>query len=89
MGLEGTVARRIRETVEEEVEIVTTRRKIVGSRVRILEGARKPQLRGLRGEVMATYGPPERRAAHVRLDDGRWQLLWLEDLEESAEADPV
>lgn len=51
-----------------------------GARVRVRESSAKVELRGLVGTVAKTYGPPERRALHVRFDDGLWQLFWPDDL---------
>ena len=59
----------------------------VGVRVRVRESSAKAELRGLVGTVAKTYGPPERRALHVRFDDGLWQLLWPNDLVEEVYED--
>ena len=53
----------------------------VGTKVRVREDNQKAHLRGRVGTVMAIYQSSGRRAVHVRLDDGRWQLFWLRDLE--------
>ncbi len=55
-----------------------------GARVRVLECGRTPHLSGLVGTVERIYRDrslEERKAVHVRLDDGRWQLLWPEEFE--------
>jgi hypothetical protein len=57
-----------------------------GTRVRVRDSAEKAHLRGLKGTIMDTYSSPGRRlAVHVCLDDGRWQLLWAEDLEKESD----
>lgn len=53
----------------------------VGARVRVVDGHRAPHLLGLLGTIERTYRTSERTALHVRLDDGRWQLMWPEELE--------
>jgi hypothetical protein len=58
----------------------------VSTRVRVREDCQKAHLRGLAGTVMAAYHSSGRHAVHVRLDDGRWQLFWLGDLEEETAA---
>ena len=52
-----------------------------GARVRVVEGRRVPHLLGIAGTVERSYRSRERTALHVRFDDGRWQLLWPEELE--------
>lgn len=59
----------------------------VGVRVQVRESSAQVGLRGLVGTVAKTYGPPERRALHVRFDDGLWQLLWPDDLVEEGHED--
>ena len=53
----------------------------VGSRVRVVDGRRVPHLLDQTGTVEKIYRTPGRTALHVRLDDGRWQLLWPEEVE--------
>ncbi len=53
----------------------------IGTRVRVVDGHRAPHLSGLLGTIKATYRSSERTAVHVRLEDGRWQLLWPQELE--------
>lgn len=52
------------------------------------DGTRHPSIEGMSGTVMRTHKSSDRTALHVRLDGGRWQLLWpheLEGLEEEPE----
>jgi hypothetical protein len=53
----------------------------IGARVRVVDGLRVPHLLGAEGTVERVYKTSERTALHVRLDDGRWQLMWPEELE--------
>ena len=54
-----------------------------GARVRVVDCGRTPRQSGLVGivERVYRYRSLERKAVHVRLEDGRWQLLWPEELE--------
>lgn len=53
-----------------------------GTRVRVVDGRRVPHLLGVLGTIERTYSSSSGRTAlHVRLDDGRWQLLWPQELE--------
>jgi hypothetical protein len=53
-----------------------------GAKVRVADGHRSPHLLGLLGAIEQIYRTSERTAMHVRLDDGRWQLLWPQELEQ-------
>ncbi len=53
----------------------------VGMRVRVVDGRRNPPLLGAVGTIERTYRSSERTALHVRFDDGRWQLLWPQEVE--------
>ncbi len=53
-----------------------------GARVRVADGRRVPHLLGVQGTIERSYNSSSGRTAlHVRLDDGRWQLLWPQELE--------
>ena len=52
-----------------------------GARVRVVDGHSAPHLLGLLGTIERTYRTSDRTALHVRLDDGRWQLLWPQEVE--------
>ena len=52
-----------------------------GARVRVVDDHRSPHLSGMAGIVERVYSASGRKAVHVRLEDGRWQLLWPEELE--------
>ena len=56
-----------------------------GAKVRVREDHPKPGLRGLVGVVAKTYGAHDRRAVHVRFEDGVWQLLWPRDVEQEGD----
>lgn len=47
----------------------------------MVDGRRVPHLLGLLGTIERAYRTSERKALHVRLDDGRWQLLWPREVE--------
>lgn len=49
--------------------------------MRVVDGHRAPHLLGLLGTIERTYKTSERTALHVRLDDGRWQLFWPQEVE--------
>lgn len=53
--------------------------------MRVVDGHRVPHLLGLLGTIERTYRTSKRTALHVRLDDGRWQLLWPQEVEPLAE----
>jgi hypothetical protein len=56
----------------------------LGARVRIREEYRKPELRGLLGTVQQKWGNPDyHTAVLVRLEDGRYELFWHHELEET------
>ena len=54
----------------------------VDTKVRVSKDYRIPQLRGMIGTVARTYGSGKRKAVHVSLEDGLWQLFRPEELEE-------
>ncbi len=54
----------------------------IGARVRVADARRVPHLLGAQGTIERSYNSSSGRTAlHVRLDDGRRQLLWPEELE--------
>jgi hypothetical protein len=53
----------------------------VGVRVKVSERHGRHDLAGQKGTIVRTYRSPPKTGLHVRLDDGRWQLLWPHDLE--------
>ena len=54
----------------------------VGAKVKVREDYRIPELRGMVGTVVKIYGRGERKAVHVSSEEGLWQLVRPEDLEE-------
>jgi hypothetical protein len=63
------------------VSFLKSREALIGTRVRVLEGDRRPELRGKLGTIEHRYGHPEYVALDVRLDDGRLELFWAHGLE--------
>lgn len=57
----------------------------VGTKVRVREDYRIPQLQGMVGTVAKTYGQGKRKAVHVSSEDGLWQLFRPEELEKLEE----
>jgi hypothetical protein len=57
----------------------------LGMKVRVGEYHRRPEVRGVVGKIVGSYGAPEYMALDVRLPDGRHQLFWARDLEEVLE----
>jgi hypothetical protein len=55
----------------------------VGRRVRIREDTHTHEWRGQEGTITKRWGDPNYTALDVLLDDGRWQLFWHHELEES------
>ena len=53
----------------------------VGTKVKVREDYRIPELRGMVGMVARTYGTGKRKAVHVSSEDGLWQLFRPEELE--------
>lgn len=51
----------------------------------MVRGRRAPHLSGIVGTIERTYRTSERTALHVRLEDGRWQLLWPREVEPEVE----
>ena len=58
---------------------------LIGTRVRVLESDKKPELRGMVGTIEQRYGHIPRVALDVRLDDGRLELFWDSGLEKVEE----
>jgi len=56
---------------------------LIGARVRVGESGWRSEWHGLTGKITAKWGNPEHLAFDVRLDDGRTQLFWHHELEES------
>lgn len=52
-----------------------------GTRVKISDEHMRPDLAGHEGTVERAYRSTGKTALHVRLDDGRWQLLWPHEIE--------
>ncbi len=50
-----------------------------------MTGLRKPELRGAAGRIVGSYGHPRYLALDVRLDDGRSELFWHHELEQTEE----
>ena len=53
----------------------------VGMKVRVSEDHRIPELRGMDGKVVGSYGGTEFVALEVHFPGGRHQLFWPGDLE--------
>ena len=62
---------------------------LIGTRVKVLETDRRPELRGMFGTIEHRFGHPEYLALDVRLDDGRLELFWPHRLESAEEAETV
>ena len=58
----------------------------IGMRVRVHEGYRKPDFRGLVGKIKQRYGNDSYAAFEVGFEDGRSELFWSYELEK---ADPT
>lgn len=71
--------------VMEVLRLVRPEERQVGVRVWVCACHRNPDLVGTVGTIARVYRSPERTAFHVRLEDGRWQLFWPEELEELEE----
>lgn len=54
-----------------------------GTRVKISRDHRKPELRGMVGMILQSYGDPGHAALDVRLEDGRTELFWHYQLEKA------
>ena len=54
---------------------------LVGTRVRVSETDRRPELRGMLGTIEHRFGHSEYLALDVRLDDGQLELFWAYGLE--------
>ena len=57
----------------------------LGMRVRVKNGYGKPELRGMTGTVVQSFGHPDYVALDVWLEDGRLELFWHHELEETEE----
>ena len=55
-----------------------------GTTVKVREGHRRPELRGLLGTVAQRWGNSDCAALLVRLEDGRYELFWRRELEEAS-----
>jgi hypothetical protein len=61
----------------------------VGARVKVLDHNRRPNLVGETGTIVRIYrSSSQMTGLPVRLDDGRWQLLWPQDVQPLAEESP-
>jgi hypothetical protein len=54
-----------------------------GIRVKVSRDYRKPELRGMAGMILQSYGDPGYAALDVRLEDGRTELFWHHQLEKA------
>ena len=52
-----------------------------GTVVRVKDGHWKSELRGMRGTIQGCWGHSEHGMVDVRLEDGRWELFWLPNLD--------
>jgi hypothetical protein len=52
-----------------------------GTVVRVRDRHWKSELRGMRGTIQGCSGQSEHAMVHVRLEDGRWELFWLPNLD--------
>jgi hypothetical protein len=57
----------------------------IGARVRVRPSYRKSELWGALGTIAKVWGAPHYAVVEVRLDDGRSELLWRNELEEIGE----
>ena len=57
-----------------------------GTAVRVKEGYRRPELEGMGGTIEHCWGSPEYLAVDVRLEDGRSELFWFDQLDTAAPA---
>lgn len=55
----------------------------LGKRVVVTTDYRKPELRGMRGVIVGSYGSPDHLALDVRFDSGATELFWYHQLEET------
>ncbi len=56
-----------------------SREMLRGTRVRVSEGHRRPELRGLLGTVAQKWGKSDYTALLVWLETGRYELFWDHD----------
>lgn len=49
--------------------------------MRVGEGTRRTELRGMRGTIERSFGSPDHPALDVRLEDGRRELFWFYQLD--------
>lgn len=52
-----------------------------GTRVKVREGHRTPEVRGLLGTVAQRWGKSDYTALLVRLEDERYEMFWHHELE--------
>lgn len=57
-----------------------------GITVRVREDRRRPELEGMLGKVLKSYGAPEYPAVDVLLEDGQPELFWFHQLEPANES---
>jgi hypothetical protein len=62
---------------------VESKEAMIGMRVRVDEFLRESELRGLLGTIRGRWGHRDYVALDVLLDDGRLQLLWHHELDET------
>ena len=60
---------------------------LIGTRVRVSETDRRPELRGMLGKIEHRWGHPEYLALDVRLDDGQLELFWAHGLQSAGETE--
>ena len=78
---------RERHSIIREATLMRLEEVRLGARVRVREGYRKPEMRGLSGTVEEGRGNLNYHTALlVRLDDGRSELFWHHELEAVEEA---
>jgi hypothetical protein len=71
----------------QEVNFVESHEAPIGTRVRVLETDRRPEIRGMLGTIENLWGPSDYVALDVRLDDGQSELFWFYGLEKVREKD--
>ena len=68
-----------RHSVVREVRLVRSQEVRRGTTVKVREGHRRPELRGLLGKVAQRCDNFDYTALLVRLDNGRYELFWDHD----------
>ncbi len=56
----------------------------IGVWVKVGESGLLPEWRGMTGRIIGRWGHPEYLALDVRLEDGRSQLFWHHELEDTS-----